>query len=328
MRTNSGLDGQNKAYFSSFRLNASRTPPGNKSTHSPAARSLYRFLPETGTAPKRENWLRPGPAPPAASARVSAASRADAATASAIPRARVRSSSAPGGGGKPKGISREPSAFFFSSFAAAAPPPPRRLAPPPNPPPPATTGCASPLGRTPRSLMNASMMNPRSGAIVWWFPTSRTGRPSSKGTADKPGTIDPSSRVLKNTGETTDRNAFKLSNATRSSFVDGGTNEGSFESGSGSVTRRGPKPFSRRMRLRSTPASCNAACDAPSSVSTTHEPRGMRRFSLVPSSAEGMSASASETITNTRGGLGLGVPRVRCVGFVEDFAGGYPSDEG
>mmetsp|Transcript_534 Transcript_534/g.2062 ORF Transcript_534/g.2062 Transcript_534/m.2062 type:complete len:241 (+) Transcript_534:1569-2291(+) len=114
MRTNSGLDGQNKAYFSPLRLNASRTPPGNNKTHSPAARSLYRFLPETGTAPKRENWLRPGPAPPSVSAEdVSAASRADAATASAMPRTCVRSSSAPGGGGKPKGISREPSASFF-----------------------------------------------------------------------------------------------------------------------------------------------------------------------------------------------------------------------
>ena len=40
MRTNSGLLGQKSLYSSFLRLNASRTPPGKRSTVSPASKSL------------------------------------------------------------------------------------------------------------------------------------------------------------------------------------------------------------------------------------------------------------------------------------------------
>ena len=80
----------------------------------------------------------------------------------------------------------------------------------------------------------------------------------------------------------------------------------SFVSDTGSLARLGAKPFKRRISIKSTPDSCSAACDAPSSVSTAHAPLGMRRAKRAPSSAEGMSASASETMTKARRGALLG----------------------
>ena len=79
---------------------------------------MYRFLPETGTAPNAVNWLKPPPPPAAAARFVSATSRAEVATASTNPRDLRGELQRAGRGGRPKGISRGASALgFFFRFA-------------------------------------------------------------------------------------------------------------------------------------------------------------------------------------------------------------------
>mmetsp|Transcript_6886 Transcript_6886/g.26027 ORF Transcript_6886/g.26027 Transcript_6886/m.26027 type:complete len:393 (+) Transcript_6886:1109-2287(+) len=149
--------------------------------------------------------------------------------------------------------------------------------------------------------MNRSKMKGRSGATVWWFPTSKTGRRRvpfpSKGTAPKPGITVPSSLVEKNTGDTTERNVSRPSKAARRSFAHGGLNLGSLDMDGVSLGRLGANPFSRITAVKSTPASCSAACDAPCSVCTTHDPGGMRFIKRVPSSALGIRLSFVDTRT-------------------------------
>mmetsp|Transcript_1870 Transcript_1870/g.7329 ORF Transcript_1870/g.7329 Transcript_1870/m.7329 type:complete len:297 (+) Transcript_1870:377-1267(+) len=229
MRMNSGLEGQKSLYFSFFRLNASRTPPGKSNTASPCFSRRNNAKPLTGTAPKDVN---DDPPPTIFIARR-------------------------GGFGSRRGSNGSTGVFFTASRSVSSNE--RGASSPPNPSPPPsrdTTGCAKPRRQTSYSRKNSSTRNPRSGAIVWWFPTSKIGRePRWRiGTALRPRTIFPSGRVLKNTGDVSARKPARLSRARSMSAGDGGSNFASRVI-TGASARFGTNPFRRAMVITLTPGS-------------------------------------------------------------------------
>mmetsp|Transcript_166 Transcript_166/g.481 ORF Transcript_166/g.481 Transcript_166/m.481 type:complete len:218 (+) Transcript_166:2602-3255(+) len=168
-----------------------------------------------------------------------------------------------------------------------------------------TTGCANPRMQTSFSLKNSSTRKPKSGANVWWLPTNKTGRflvPLHVGTASNP-LMTPSSRLVeKNTGECTDLKNCNPSRAFSICEALGGVNVGSLDNRFSSSNGREIQSCLFINLTISMPFSCNAACDAPSNISTLHFFAPITFCNRDASSFEGMSKSfvLATTKTGTR----------------------------